>query len=73
VRSASRAPFDLFEIDPTAYRYVEVYKGANALRYAANSLGGAINFVMPTGYDALRFDGRIDAGSFGYLKSQARA
>ncbi len=30
--------FDLFEIDPTAYRYVEVYKGANALRYGANSL-----------------------------------
>ena len=44
--------FDLFEIDPTAYRYVEVYKGANALRFGANSLGGAINFVTPTGYDA---------------------
>src|SRR5688572_18116678 len=29
--------FDLFEIDPTAYRYVEVYKGANALRCGANS------------------------------------
>ena len=62
---------DLFEIDPGAYRYVEVYKGANALRYGANSLGGAINFVTPTGRDAYRFDGRIDAGSFGYLKSQA--
>ena len=24
--------FDLFEIDPTAYRHVEVFKGANALR-----------------------------------------
>ena len=43
---------DLQEIDPTAYRYVEVYKGANALRYGANSLGGAINFVTPTGRDA---------------------
>jgi iron complex outermembrane receptor protein len=63
--------FDLFEIDPTAYRYVEVYKGANALRYGANSLGGAINFVMPTGRDASVFEGRIDGGSFGYLKSQA--
>ena len=40
---------DSSEIDPTAYRYVEVYKGANALRFGANSLGGAINFVMPTG------------------------
>src|SRR5690606_6563086 len=40
---------DFFEIDPSAYRYVEVYKGANALRYGANSLGGAINLVTPTG------------------------
>ena len=42
---------DFQEIDPTAYRYIEVYKGANALRFGANSLGGAINFVMPAGYD----------------------
>lgn len=62
---------DLFEIDPTAYRYVEVYKGANALRYGANSLGGAINFVTPSGSDALPFDGRIDVGSFGYRRAQA--
>ena len=62
---------DLFEVDPTAYRYVEVFKGANALRYGGNSLGGAINFVTPTGRDASLFDGRIDAGSFGYLRSQA--
>ena len=42
---------DFQEIDPTAYKYVEVYKGANALQFGANSLGGAINFVMPTGRD----------------------
>lgn len=62
---------DLFEIDPTAYRYVEVYKGANALRYGANTLGGAVNFVTPTGRDASLFDARVDGGSFGYLKSAA--
>jgi iron complex outermembrane receptor protein len=62
---------DFQEIDPTAYRYVEVFKGANALRYGGNSLGGAINFVMPTGRDASIFDGRIDAGSFGYWRGQA--
>ena len=63
--------FDLFEIDPTAYRYVEVYKGANGLRYGANSLGGAINFVTPTGRDASPFEARFDTGSFGYLRGQA--
>jgi iron complex outermembrane receptor protein len=59
---------DFQEIDPTAYRYVEVYKGGNALRYGANSLGGAINFVMPTGYDADAFGTRVDVGSFGFHK-----
>ena len=62
---------DFQEIDPTAYRYVEVFKGANALRFGANSLGGAINFVMPSGYDARRFEGRIDGGSFGFWRGQA--
>src|SRR3954471_7536666 len=62
---------DFQEIDPTAYRYVEVYKGANALRFGANSLGGAVNFVVPSGRNAPWFDGRIDAGSFGYLRGAA--
>ena len=57
---------DFQEIDPTAYRYIEVYKGANALRFGANSLGGAINFVMPTGYDSDLFGARVDVGSFGF-------
>jgi iron complex outermembrane receptor protein len=62
---------DFFEIDPSAYRHVEVYKGANALRYGSNALGGAINLVTPTGRDESRFEGRVDVGSFGYLKGQA--
>lgn len=60
---------DFQEIDPTAYRYVEVFKGANAMRFGANSLGGAINFVMPTGYDAAAFGARLDFGSFGFRKA----
>jgi iron complex outermembrane receptor protein len=62
---------DFQEIDPTAYRYIEVYKGANALRFGANSLGGAFNFVMPTGYDASLFGARVDLGSFGFHKLAA--
>src|SRR3546814_12627024 len=61
-----------FEIDPSAYSYVEVFKGANALRYGSNALGGAINLVTPTGEDAARLAGRIDVGSSGYVKGQAR-
>lgn len=43
---------DFQEIDPATLRYVEVFKGANGLRYGAANLGGAINFVMPTGRTA---------------------
>jgi len=69
--NSSDGLFDVFEIDPTAYRYAEVYKGANALRYGGNALGGAINFVTPTGHDAPKFDARFDAGNFGYVKGAA--
>lgn len=69
--NTSEGLVDLFEIDPTAYRYVEVFKGANALRYGANALGGAINFVTPTGRDASQFGARVDVGSFDYQRIQA--
>ena len=54
-----------------AYRYVEVYKGANALRFGANSLGGAINFVTPTGRDASLLGASADIGSFGFHRLQS--
>jgi len=62
---------DIQEIDPSAYRYVEVYKGANALRYGANALGGAINFVTPTGRDANRISASANIGSFGFHRLQS--
>lgn len=64
---------DFQEIDPTAYKYVEVYKGGNALRYGANSLGGAINFVTPTGRDPFANSASLDMGAFGYRRLQASA
>lgn len=62
---------DFQEIDPSAYKYVEVYKGGNALRFGANSLGGAINFVTPTGRDPGVNSVSVDAGSFGTRRFQA--
>jgi len=61
---------DFQEIDPTAYRHVEVFKGANALRFGANSMGGAINFVTATGRDGDVNGASVDAGSFGYKRFQ---
>ena len=62
---------DFQEIDPTAYKYVEVFKGGNALRFGANSLGGAINFVTPSGRDPFVNGVSMDAGAFGFWRLQA--
>lgn len=71
--NAADGSADFQEIDPTAFAYSEVYKGANALRYGASSLGGALNFVSPTGMsdDGLRL--RADAGSFDLYRTQLAA
>ncbi len=35
-----------------AIDHVDVYRGANAMEYGGSNLGGAINFITPTGYTA---------------------
>lgn len=62
---------DFHEIDPSAYRLVQVFKGGNALVLGSNTYGGAINFVTPTGYDAARAQASLAGGSFGYHREQA--
>jgi iron complex outermembrane receptor protein len=64
---------DTQELDPLAVRYIEVYKGANALQWGAASLGGAINYVSPTGRNAPGMLLRADAGSFGTAGGQFAA
>lgn len=57
------------EIDPLTIDYIEVFKGANGLRYGAASLGGAINVVTPTGKTAdTPFSFRAEGGSFGTFR-----
>ena len=63
--------FDMQAVEPLATSYVEVFRGANALEYGATSLGGAINYVSPTGYDAYRMHLRGEGGSYGYARAQA--
>ncbi len=60
--------FDMQTVDPNASRYVEVLRGPNATVYGATTLGGALNFVSPTGYTSPAWVGRAEAGSFGYVK-----
>ena len=55
---------DFQELEPIFFEYLEVYRGANALRFGSGTLGGAINGVTPTGETASGLYLRGDAGSF---------
>ena len=58
--------FDFQVIEPLATDHIEVLRGANAWRYGAANLGGAVNFVSPTGRSAPPVELRYEGGSFAY-------
>ncbi len=60
----------LEDFDVGTFKSAEVYRGANALQYGALGLGGAVNFVPFTGYDATPLNVRVEGGSFGFMRSQ---
>jgi iron complex outermembrane receptor protein len=60
--------FDFQAIEPLVAKAVEVYRGANALQFGSTTLGGAINFISPTGYDASPLTLRAEYGSFGTVR-----
>ncbi|MCI0717417.1 MAG: TonB-dependent receptor [Acidobacteria bacterium] len=61
---------DFESIDLLSVRDIQVWKGANALRFGGNSMGGAINFVTQTGETASPLQVRVEGGSFGLFKAQ---
>ena len=60
---------DFESLELLATKRIEVYKGANALRFGGFTLGGAINLVTKTGHDEGLLALRSEAGSFGFLKN----
>ncbi len=64
---------DFQELEPIFFDHLEVYRGANALRFGSGTLGGAINGVTPTGRTAEGVYLRGDAGSFDMLRGLASA
>ncbi len=61
---------DFESLELMATDRVEVWKGANALRYGGNTMGGAINFVTKTGDSAAPVELRVVGGAFGFYKTQ---
>lgn len=58
----------LEDIGLNAIKGAEIQRGSNALRYGSTTLGGVINLLARTGYDAERLEGRFEAGSYGYFQ-----
>ncbi|WP_017477118.1 TonB-dependent receptor domain-containing protein [Pseudomonas sp. PAMC 26793] len=56
--------------DPLWLSRVEVLRGANGFDQGALALGGAVNYVTHTGYDAPKLQVRYEAGSHGYAQRE---
>ncbi len=61
-------PYELLE--PLWLSRAEVLRGANGMQRGALALGGAVDYVTHTGYDAAPLQVRYEAGSHGYMKRQ---
>jgi iron complex outermembrane recepter protein len=64
---------DFQELEPIFFDHLEVYRGANALRFGSGTLGGAINGVTPTGDTARGVYARLDGGAFDFLRGLVSA
>jgi iron complex outermembrane receptor protein len=58
--------------NPLQAQSIEVYRGPTAHRLGATVLGGALNFVSPTGNSAPGTQAQISGGSFGQLNLSAQ-
>ncbi len=58
----------LEDFDVATISHAEIFRGANAFKYGALTLGGAINLVPFTGYDAAPFQIRLEGGSYGFFR-----
>lgn len=65
---------DFQKVDALSARYIEVYKGGNALRFGGAQLGGAVNLITPTGRTAESENLiRLEGGSFGTARAAVQA
>jgi iron complex outermembrane receptor protein len=58
----------LEDFDVATLSHAEVFRGADAFKYGTLTLGGAINLVPFTGYDAAPFQIRLEGGSYGFFR-----
>jgi iron complex outermembrane receptor protein len=61
------------DFDVSTLKYAEVYRGATAFKYGSLTMGGAINLVPFTGYDAPSYQLQLEGGSYGFVRGEASA
>ncbi|HEY1718711.1 MAG TPA: TonB-dependent receptor [Verrucomicrobiae bacterium] len=61
------------DFDVSTLKYAEVYRGADAFKYGSLTMGGAINLVPFTGYDAPPYQIQMQGGSYGFVRGEASA
>ena len=59
------------DFDVSTLKCAQIYRGADAFKYGSMTLGGAINLIPFTGYDADPFQIQMEGGSFGFVRGQA--
>ena len=62
----------LEDFDVAALSCAEVFRGADAFKYGALTLRGAINLVPFTGYNTPQFQVRLEGGSYGFFRGDMR-
>lgn len=60
-------------VDPLSARQIVVARGSNALTFGASTLGGAIDFISPTGLDSPPLELSFNAGSHGQKQARLTA
>lgn len=59
------------DFDVSTLKYAEVYRGADAFKYGSLTIGGAVNLIPFTGYDAPPYQIQMQGGSYGFMRGQA--
>ncbi|WP_438971301.1 TonB-dependent receptor family protein [Methylophaga sp.] len=60
-------------IDPLSSQYAVFARGANAMKYGASTLGGAVNFITRTAYNSSPLSLSLSGGSHGQRQSRLTA
>jgi len=60
-------------IDPLSAQYAVFARGANAMKYGASTLGGAVNFITRTAYNSSPLSLSLSAGSHGQRQNRLTA